>query len=265
MSKVILRVILAVCILAVVVFAAALVRELLIDRQSQSFYSDLTAGIEKRPQENEPGQTGAEPPRDSGNDDSPVTRPGDEWVPYVDFGALNAKYPGTVGWLRLEGTFLDYPVMQYTDNVYFLAHLPDGTEHRSGSIFLDYRNSGDFSDKSILIYGHESRTQEMFAILKSYREQVFYEANPVIYLHTPQNDYRIVLFAGYLADSQREQPPLYFDDDESFLEYIGHLRGMSFFNSSVEVKAEDRIVSLVTCAYDFNDARLVIAGVLVEY
>jgi len=264
MSKVVLRVVLAVCILAVVAFAAMLVRELLIDRQSQSFYSELTAGIEVRLQENEPGSQGGGSSQGSGNEEPQNPHPGDEWVPYVDFGALNAKYPGTVGWIRLDGTFLDYPVMQSTDNVYFLTHLPDGTEHRSGSIFLDYRNSSDFSDKSILIYGHESRTQEMFAILKSYREQVFYEANPVIYLHTPQNDYRIVLFAGYLADSQREQPPLFFDDDESFLEYIRHLKSMSFFRSGIEVKAGDRIVSLVTCAYDFNDARLVIVGVLTE-
>jgi len=264
MNKVILRVVLVVCILAVVVFAAALVRELLIEEQSLSFYSDLAAGIEVRPREYEPGRHGSGSVQ-PGSGGVQAPNAGDEWVPYVDFEALELLFPGIVGWIRLDGTLIDYPVMQYTDNDFFLTRLPDGTAHRSGSIFLDYRNSSDFSDKSILIYGHESRPQDMFGALKNYREQAFYDSHPVLYLHTPQKDYMIVLFAGYLLDSQNEQPPLHFDSDGDFLDYIGHLKSISFFSSDVMVGADDRIVSLCTCAYDFNDARLVITGVLVDY
>ena len=261
MQKVILKVILAVCIVAAAVFATLLIRELYIDWQSRSFYDNLVAGVPTRPRE--PGRSGAEnaqmPSQDSDDDDSIP------WVPYVDFDALNMDFPGIVGWIILDGTFIDYPVMQYTDNDFFLTHLPDRTQHRSGSIFLDYRNKPDFSDKSILIYGHETRAGDMFGVLKEYRDQEFFEANSVMYLHTPEKDYMLVLFAGHVAHSVRDHPPLDFADGDEFLEYIAHLKSISVFKSSVEVSADDTIISLVTCTYDFSNARLILAGKLVEY
>jgi len=265
----ILRMLMITGIAAVVVFSIMLVRELYTDRQSRSYYSDMLSEIETSPRK--------PPLTDTGEITSP-DKPDqhdtfDEgWAPYVDFDSLSVRYPGIVAWIKLEGDRadsrgnpIDYPVMQYTDNDHFLSHLPDGTYHRSGSIFLDYRNNSDFSDKSILIYGHESRTQEMFAALKYYRDQDFYDANPVIYLHTPQQDFMIVLFAGHLAHSQRDHPPLFFEDDEEFLDYIEGIKSISFFSSDVVVNADDRIVSLCTCAYDFDEARLVLAGILVGF
>jgi len=254
--KIILRVLLVICILSVLVFASLLVREFYIDRQSQSFYFDLVVGVDRRVDEQEQSSTaGASAGQSPGVAD---------FVPYVDFEALDVEFPGIVGWIRLEGTLIDYPVMQYSDNDFFLTHLPDGTPHRNGSIFLDYRNSSDFSDKSILIFGHESRNLDMFGVLKNYRNQEFFDLNPIMYLHTPQNDYKLVLFAGHLAHSQRDHPPMEFENDEDFLDYIEHIKSISFFSSNVEVSATDRIVSLCTCAYDFNEARLIIVGILVE-
>jgi sortase B len=246
-KKIILRIILTICILAVIVFAASLVRELYMEEQSRSFYSDMKVEAETR-----------------SFDVDYYVNENNDWIPYVDFNDLNKIYPGIVGWIRLDGTALDYPIMQYTDNDHFLTHLPDGTRHRNGSIFLDYRNNSDFSDKSILIFGHETRAQDMFGALKNYREQEFYNANPVIYLHTPEKDSVIVLIAAYLADSERDHPPLYFESDEEFIAYIELLRRISFFTSDVEITPEDRIVSLCTCAYDFEDARLIITGILVD-
>jgi len=249
----ILLAILAVCILAAVFFATLLVREILTDRQSRSFYEDLATDVERRPDNTDTG--GTQPGQD---DDYDV----DTWIPYMDFNALSHVFPGLTGWIKLDLTPIDYPVMQYTDNDFFLTHLPDGTEHRNGSIFLDYRNKSDFSDKSILIYGHATGTGDMFGVFKNYRDQNFYEAHPVINLYTPVKDYQIILFAGHVAHSVRDHPPLFFENDEDFMAYIDHLKSISVFNSNVEVTAADRIVSLVTCTYDFNDARLIIVGKL---
>jgi len=254
MQKIILKVILGICIAAVVAFAALIARELYIDWQSRSFYDDILADIETRPHR----------PQQTDNAQPPQSEEEEEWTPYVDFEKLSEIYPGIVGWIKLEGTQIDYPVMQYTDNDYFLGRLPDGTAHRSGSIFLDYRNESDFSDRSILIYGHTSRTDEMFGTLKHYRNREFFEANPVIYLYTPEADYKLELFAGHIAHSVRDHPPLEFENDEDFLEYIAHIKRVSVFSSDVEISAKDTIVSLVTCTYDFNDARLIIVGVLVD-
>jgi len=278
-KKIALYIMLTVCLLAVGIFAFLLIRELGINRQSQSFYSDIADGVEFRPRLPGLGDDGAgaggvsdgsggsggsgvgsgDDSDDSGGSDDD----GEGWVPYVDFEALNINYPGIVGWLVLEGSPINYPVMQDSDNDFFIRHLPDGTPHRDGSVFLDYRNESDFSDKSILIYGHMTRNHDMFGILREYRNREFYEANPVLYLYTPEKDYTIQVFAAYLAHSQRDHPPLHFEGDE-FMEYVEQLKSTSFFKSDVVVEENDRIVSLCTCAYDFNEARLIITGVLVE-
>ena len=261
MRKVVLRVILGICIMSVAVFATLLIRELYIDWQSRSFYDDLATNVETRQRELERTDAGDTQPSnqtDQTDDDA------DPWVPYVNFDGLNQVFPGIVGWIRLDGTPINYPVMQHTNNDYFLARLPDKTPHRNGSIFLDYRNNSDFSDKSNLVYGHETRSGDMFASLKNYRNQEFFNNNPVIYLYTPEKDYEIVLFAGHLAHSIRNHPPLHFETDGEFLTYVEGLKRISVFNSNVEIKPDDKIVNLVTCAYDFDEARLILVGILVE-
>jgi len=248
-KKILLQILLAICILAVLAFATMIIRELYIDEQSRTFYDNIANETKTRP-------SGANNIGTDGRTDEDVY----SWIPYVDFEALSSRYPGIVGWIKLEGTPINYPVMQYSNNDHFLTRLPDGTSHRSGSIFLDYRNKSDFSDKSILIYGHESRTNEMFATLKSYRNQEFYNENPIIHLYTPENDYEIIIFAGHLAHSQRDHPPMHFEDDEEFLTYINYIKSISLLSSDVEVSADDSIVNLCTCAYDFDEARLVLVG-----
>jgi sortase B len=185
------------------------------------------------------------------------------WLPYVDFKALDERFPGIVAWIQLEGTAIDYPVMQTKNNDYFLNHLPDGTSHRSGSIFLDYRNKPGFSDKNTLIYGHDSRAQDMFGALKNYRRQTFYDEHPAISIYTNDRDYRLVLIAGYLLDSGVEVPPMEFIDEAAFQDHITDIKRRSFFKSGAEVSAGDRLVSLCTCAYDYTNARFVIVGKLV--
>jgi len=191
--------------------------------------------------------------------------PEEVWEPYMDFRALSEGFSGIVGWIKLEGTAIDYPIMQWTNNSYFLSRLPDGTSHRSGSVFLDYRNNADFSDKGNSIYAHESKTQDMFGSLKNYRRQEFYEEHPTVYIYTPVKDYELVLIAGYLVDSGVEIPPLGFKDEDAFFSHIDNIKSRSFFKSDVSVGPDDRLVNLCTCAYDYTNARWIIVGKLVEF
>jgi len=256
-----LQLLLIVSIVSVVIFSGMLIREILIDKQSQSFYEGILGNIETRPrvEEQNSGQT---PGQQTGQGEGFDVLPGDEWQPYVDFDALSSIFPGIVGWIKSPDSPIDYPVMQHTNNDYFLARLPDGTRHRSGSIFLDYRNSSDFSDKSILIYGHESHEREMFGSLKNYRRQDYYNDNPIIHLYTPLRDFEIVIFAVHLAHSENDHPPLRFNNDAQFLTYVEHLKSISLIRSNVIVESDEQIISLCTCAYDFDEARLVVVGVL---
>ena len=273
----ILYAVFGISLLAVIIFAVSLARELYINKQGRNYYSSMTNSIETRQRsfpENTTDTVGRGSrilPNGSGRSIDSSTRIEDEeedeylWLPYVDFESLDEQYPGISAWIQLEGTSLDYPIMRWTDNSFFLSHLPDGSNHRNGSVFLDFRNSPDFSDINTLIYAHTAQSDDMFGILKNYRVQSFYEENPVMYIFTPYGDFELVLFAGYLLDSGYETPPLNFADEDAFENHVADIKRRSVFFSDVTAQRGDRIVSLCTCAYDYNNARLIIVGKLVEF
>ena len=271
-----LYLLLGLAIAAVLVSGAGLGYELYQTRQAQTYYSDMTSGIVSRPRdysfsmsegpvgpESEPSYTGGALGGVGSGGSSTIEEEVYVWEPYVDFAALGVDYNGLSAWLLLEGTVIDYPVMHWRNNDYYLRRLPDGTSHRNGSLFIDYRNTADFTNQNTLIYGHDMRSGDMFGALKQYRKQAFYDENPFLYLFTPERDYAIVLIAGYLVDSAYETPPLRFKNESEFNSYISDIRRRSVFKSDVEVSFDDQLVSLCTCATDYTNARLIVVGKLV--
>ena len=182
----------------------------------------------------------------------------------VDFAVLQAQNPDIVGWIYSEGTVINYPILQGVDNDQYLRRLYDGTKSTLGSIFLDFRNLSDFSDLNSLVYGHNIRSGQMFASLSAYREQEYYEEHPVMWLLTPDKSYRIDLIAGMVVPSDSEVYEIYSypEDLQAGLEYV--LANSTFDAGDVDAAAVERIVTLSTCSYDYNDARYVVIGSLIE-
>jgi len=191
--------------------------------------------------------------------------PEEVFTPVVDFAALRAEFPSAVGWILSEGTPINMPIVQGTDNEYYLYRLPDGTRHFYGSIFLDYRNSADFSDNNIKIYGHNTNTGNMFGSLMHYANQAYFEAHDRMYIFTPYAHYVLMLFAAYTLDSRFEVPPLRFADEGHFNEFIGDIRARSIFNSPIIPAFGDQIVFLCTCTNSgLRSERLILVGHLVQ-
>ena len=194
----------------------------------------------------------------------PTTEPVERPPISVDFAVLQAQNPDIVGWIYSEGTVINYPILQGVDNQQYLRRLYDGTKSTLGSIFLDFRNLSDFSDLNSLVYGHNIRSGQMFASLSSYREQEYYEEHPVMWLLTPDKSYRIDLIAGMVVPSDSEVYEIYSypEDLQAGLEYV--LANSTFDAGDVDAAAVERIVTLSTCSYDYNDARYVVIGSLIE-
>jgi len=176
----------------------------------------------------------------------------------VDFEALRAVNPHIVGWIRDSSGTIDYPVVRGENNTYYLDHLFDGTRNRNGTIFADVRNSPGFIDRNTFLYGHNMQNGAMFAGLLSYTEQSYYEANPTMELVTPESAYLLEVFSGYLTDGSSDTYQLRFVDDAAYTTYLEEIRQQSDFSCGVSVTAEDRMVTLSTCAYDYTDARYVV-------
>ena len=131
---------------------------------------------------------------------TPETEPAQEKQPVkIDFDQLLAQYPDTVGWLYCEGTPINYPVMQSDDNDYYLRRLPDGTYNTAGSLFADYRCGKIGETNNCIIYGHNMKNGTMFSSLTKYKSQSYYDEHPVLYLYTPEGDYKIELIAGFVS------------------------------------------------------------------
>lgn len=176
----------------------------------------------------------------------------------IDFDALTAINSHTVGWISSDNGMIDYPVMHGEDNDYYLNHMPDGTPNKNGSIFVDYRNTPGFVDRNTFIYGHNMKNSTMFAELVEYGTEGYYEQHPELLLITPEGNYSLQVFSGYVTAGTSDIYKLTFRDDEDFSEYLERIRALSDFTSDVTVTAEDRIVTLSTCTYDYEDARYVV-------
>ena len=182
----------------------------------------------------------------------------------MDFTELQKINGDIIGWLYAEGTKIDNPVVLTDNNTYYLNHLYSGEVNGSGSLFADFRNHRDFSDKNTVIYGHHMRNGSMFGSIEEYRSQDFYESAPTMMLYTPEGDYLIELISGTDESGNDQFVKFEFENDKEFEEYIDSFRERSTFKSDVEVRPQDKLISLCTCTYVFNNARYMLIGRLVE-
>ncbi len=187
-----------------------------------------------------------------------------EYAPIqVDFEALKGEGEDIVGWIYCEDTKINYPVVQASNNDYYLKRLPNGSFSGGGSIFMDYRDDPDLRDWNTVLYGHNMNDDSMFGDLSYYREQKFYDAHPVMYYLTPERDYKLELIGGYTTASTSDtySEPL---DREERDALIRKAVENSKFQTEVEPGEEDRLMTLSTCTYEYDEARFVLVGILRE-
>lgn len=180
----------------------------------------------------------------------------------VDFEALWDINPDVVGWIYIEGTNINYPILQGETNETYLYHLVNGSYNRSGSIFMDFRNERDFTDQNTVIYGHHMRDGSMFADLVNFKSQSFYDAHPTGYLFTPERTYTLTFFTGYISDISGDAWRTDFSSDEDFAQWLQNSVSRSMFSSSISPSHTDRILTFSTCTYEYDDARFILAAIM---
>ncbi|MCH5185957.1 MAG: class B sortase [Oscillospiraceae bacterium] len=182
----------------------------------------------------------------------------------VDFEKLRDINADTAAWVRIDGLAIDYPIVHGEDNEYYLTHLFNKEQNGAGCIFLDYRNAADFSDRNSVIYGHNMKNGSMFSELGAYKSQSFRDEHRSFGLFTPQGNYVIEIFAGYTTDSQDRAWDTEFDDDADFEEWIDERIQKSVFHSDSAPSPYDKILTLSTCSYEFDNAKFVLFGIIRE-
>lgn len=163
---------------------------------------------------------------------------------------LKEKYNNNdvVGILEIDNTNYIVPILQGSDNDYYLNHLPNKEENYMGSIFLDYRVNID-SSKKLLIYGHNSSNIDMpFTILEEYYDKDYYDNHKYIEITTSTTKKKYEIFSVHIETNDFSYMNLNFKDDTDYLNHLKKLKSRSMYDTGVEVNANDEILILQTCS-----------------
>lgn len=182
----------------------------------------------------------------------------------VDFAALRSVNPDVAGWLYCEGTPINYPVLQGETDDTYLHRSYDRSYSAAGSIFVEADNRPEFQDANTIIYGHHMKNGSMFSALENWSQPGFYEAHPIMWLLTPERDYRVVLFSGYTTSAYSETYTIFSEPEEGMDWYLPMVLEASDFQADAALDEAGRYVVLSTCAYVFDQARYVLHGILEE-
>jgi len=163
---------------------------------------------------------------------------------------LQAKYPDVAGWITVPGTNIDYPFVWHEDINYYLRRDLNGNHAQAGTLFMDCRNEPDFSSRNTIIYGHNMRHGSMFGTLKAFADTEFFEANRHGTIFLPHETLALEFFAYMVIRSTDQQ--IYGELDLDYVEQNARQY------RDIGLTGEDRIVTLSTCSYEFNDARIIL-------
>lgn len=184
-----------------------------------------------------------------------------------EYQSLYALNPHMVGWLRIEGTVINYPVVQTPeDPEYYLHRDFDGTANPRGCIFADGACNVD-SSQNVTLYGHHMVDGSMFAGLLDYDSRSFWEAYPTIRFDslTQRRTYRIFAVFRTTADTSKGFPYHTFvqtDDPAAFDAFVTRCKALSCYDTGITPAYGDQILCLSTCEYHKDNGRFVVAAVL---
>lgn len=187
----------------------------------------------------------------------------------VDWKALKNVNPDVQGWLYQKGTVINYPVVQGTDNDTYLHTRFDKQWSGGGTLFVDCRMEKDFKGFNSIIYGHHMKDGSMFRSIRGYtKEDGYYDKHKTLELATPHGNYHLVVFSAFITKATDEDTYKMTYDEAEKQAYINRAWEQSelpITRDSVDVTKNDRLVTLSTCAYDYEEARYIVMCKMVPW
>lgn len=180
----------------------------------------------------------------------------------VDYSSLKSTNSDSVGWIKINDTNINYPIVQSNDNSYYLNHNFEKNFNRAGWIFADYRNSFDSLNQNTIIYGHNRRNGIMFSNLKKYYDSDLTK-NKYIYFNTNTNYYIGEIFSVYKVNANNADIPITFDSTDSFQDYLNDWLKKSKYNFNTNVDVNHNVLTLCTCD-NSSSYRIIIHAKLVQ-
>lgn len=172
-----------------------------------------------------------------------------------------------IGWIKIADTYIDYPVMQTTDNEYYLDHNINQEYDKNGSIFMDKDCDVLKPSTNFILYGHHMKSGKMFGNLDLYSEESYYEEHPYIEFDTiyEKSTYQVMYVFRSRVYSEEEIVFKYYqfidaNSQQEFDSYMQEMAAMSYYNTGVSAEFGDQLLTLSTCDYQEKDGRFVVVA-----
>ena len=182
---------------------------------------------------------------------------------YEKYGTLHEQNRDFVGWIRIEGTNVDYPVMQTPDAPdYYLKHAFDKSRSSYGVPYVEESCVMGISN-NIVIYGHHMKNGSMFTDLCRYAEEVFYREHPLIHFDTLSSFGEYEIIAAFRFDADKETfryNECVNMDEEEFIEFMKEVHARELYDTGVEARSGDMLLTLSTCEYTYKNGRFVVVA-----
>ena len=185
---------------------------------------------------------------------------------------LQQENSDIVGWIEISGTSINYPVLQGTDNEYYMTHNYKKQKSKNGSIFLTKDYDWNIPSSNLLIYGHNLQNGTMFQELLKYESEQYYKSHPIIKFTTEKEDaeYEIIAVLKTRVFYKSEQNVFryyYFvnaETEEQYNEFIKNAKTESIYNIDKTAKYGEQLITLSTCSYHVKDGRFAVIGRKIE-
>ena len=187
----------------------------------------------------------------------------------IDFNALQNDNPDVIGWIKLDETPIDYPILMSgidKQEDYYLKHDINLASKAAGCIYVQRLNSEDFSDFNTVIYGHNMANGSMFGTLKKFRNKTYFDENRIIYVYTPKHILKYEIISAFIHDDRHLLNSYSFMSKEGRSTFIEVCENPNTLVKNVvenfSVNDDDRLITLSTCTSVYNERYLVVAKLI---
>ena len=269
-------ILLGICIVAFLVSGGMLMYQIQEQKKNDSRLEDLSDLVMEQ-LEIEDGENGAESIAGTGKESQEelLVMPKEEKVHEKRqarvraYDKIKEQNPDLVGWIKIEGTKIDYPVLQSIDRPnFYLNHDFDQKSSIYGAPYVAEECDLTSDCRNILIYGHHMKNGSMFAALDGYLDEEFWDSHGVIQFDTLKEYGNYQVAAVFSMSAVDSSNPLYdwitAGTEESFTNYVSYIKQHSVYDKGVDIQWGDHLISLITCEYTHQDGRLIVVAKRIE-
>lgn len=193
----------------------------------------------------------------------------DTTVPDIlpEYEKIHQKNQKLIGWIKIDDTIIDYPVMQTVNNEYYLDHNFNQEEDRNGCIFMDYQCDVVDGCDNIILYGHHMKSGKMFGTLNKYSKESYYEEHPTIQFDTiyEKGTYQVMYVFRSKVYSEEDVTFKYYQfinaaSEMEFNSYLNEMAALSLYDTGVTAGYGDKLLTLSTCDYQEKKGRFVVVA-----